>query len=491
MSININTNMFALTAQRHLDSTGNALRTSMERLSSGLRINSAKDDAAGLAISDRMTGQIRGLNQAVRNASDGISLAQTGEGALNEMTNILQRVRELAVQGANDTNTATDRQKIGDEITQLQQELGRIADTSQFNGKTLFNGNFGTASFHIGANSNQTLSIGMSNLTTTKYGDYQVNHGNVSTVGTSTAVATSAASVIVAGYIGSSTVATASTDTAKSIAANVNKVTNDTGVTAEANNVEAMKFTASGSYTLSATSDNATAKTLSFTLTGTSNSGLDAAVKAFNDVSGSTGVTAALSSDGAAVVLRNASGNDISISDTAVSGANAGDVTLHTVVQSSGNASTTTGATLTGGTDTTADTSVANGYVTFDSAHTFKTTDTSGIGTSSTATLEKVSALSVSSSVNAELAIKIADAAIEIVDTQRSALGSLQNRMQSTISNLSNISLNLSNARSTIRDANFATETSNLTRSQIMQQAGIAMLAQAKTVPQLALTLLR
>jgi len=486
MSLVINTNMFALTAQRSLSQTNSALRTSMERLSTGLRINSAKDDAAGLAISDRMTSQIRGLNQAVRNASDGISLAQTGEGALKEMTNILQRVRELAVQGANDTNTATDRQKIGDEITQLQQELTRISDTSQFNGKTLFNGTFGTASFHIGANSNQTLQVSMSNLTTTKYGDYQVNNSNLSTVGTASAA--TASTVVVAGYIGSSTVTTTASDTAKSVAANVNKVTDTTGVTADAQNAIALTFGGTGSYTLTLTSDNSTAKTLSFTTTGTTNSDLDAAVKAFNDVSGSTGVTAALSSDGASVVLRNASGNDITVADTAAT-TNAGTVNIATVVQSTGNA--TAAASVTLAADTVADTAVANGFVTFDSARTFKVTDGSGFGGGGTATLQKVSAISVSTTVNAELAIKIADAAIEVVDTQRSALGSIQNRMQSTISNLTNISQNLSDARSTIRDTNFATETANLTRSQIMQQAGIAMLAQAKAVPQLALSLLR
>ncbi len=493
MSTVINTNIMALTAQRNLSRTNNALQTTMERLSSGLRINSAKDDAAGLAISDRMTAQIRGLNQAVRNANDGISLAQTGEGALQEMTNILQRVRELAVQGANGTNTATDRQKIGDEITQLQQELTRIADTSQFNGKTLFNGSFGTANFHVGANSGQTLQVSMGDFTTTKYGDYQVSNGNTSTVGATGAgssVATSAASVIVAGYIGSSTVVTASTDTAKSIAANVNKVTDSTGVTAEANNVIALKFTAAGSFTLTITSDNTTAKTLSFTTTGTSNSDLDAAVKAFNGVSGSTGVTASMSASGNSVVLRNASGNDITIADAdTATTSNSGDVTIHKVTQSTGNASTTAGATLLA--NTVADVSVSNGYVTYDSARTFKTTDTSGIGSSATAALQKVSALSVSTSVKAELAIKIADAAIEIVDTQRSTLGSIQNRMQSTIANLSNISQSLSGARSNIRDADFAVETANLTRSQIMQQAGIAMLTQAKAVPQLALGLLR
>ena len=157
MASTINTNVASLTAQRNLSGSQSALNTSIARLSSGLRINSAKDDAAGLAISERFTGQIRGLNQATRNAGDGISLAQTAEGALKASGDILQRVRELAVQSANATNSATDRKALQDEVGQLVAELDRISQTTEFNGKKLLDGTFGTAQFQVGANANQTI----------------------------------------------------------------------------------------------------------------------------------------------------------------------------------------------------------------------------------------------------------------------------------------------------------------------------------------------
>jgi flagellin len=167
----INTNVASLNAQRQLGKSSNAQATTMERLSSGLRINSAKDDAAGLAISDRMTSQIRGLDQAARNANDGISLAQTAEGALQESTNILQRMRELSVQSANDTNTASDRDNLQKEVVQLQEELNRIANTTSFNGKTLLDGSFSGQEFHVGAEANQSISVNISSATTEALGN--------------------------------------------------------------------------------------------------------------------------------------------------------------------------------------------------------------------------------------------------------------------------------------------------------------------------------
>ncbi len=178
MGLSINTNVMSLNAQRNLGSTQNNLATSMQRLSSGLRINSAKDDAAGLAISDRMTSQIKGLNQAVRNANDGISLAQTAEGALQESTNILQRMRELAVQSANDTNSASDRQSLQAEVNQLKQELDRIAETTQFNGKKLLDGTLSSAQFQVGANSGETISFGVASAETTALGNNSLTTNN-------------------------------------------------------------------------------------------------------------------------------------------------------------------------------------------------------------------------------------------------------------------------------------------------------------------------
>ena len=165
MAIVINTNIASLNAQRNLSTSQLGLNKSMQRLSSGLRINSAKDDAAGLAISDRMTSQVRGLNQAARNAQDGISMAQTAEGALNETTNLLQRMRELAVQSANDTNTQDDRDSLQDEFTQLQAEIQRIADNTQFNSRGVLNGSATDGVvFHIGANAGQTITLSVNSM---------------------------------------------------------------------------------------------------------------------------------------------------------------------------------------------------------------------------------------------------------------------------------------------------------------------------------------
>ena len=178
MGLSINTNVMSLNAQRNLGKSQGALSQSMTRLSSGLRINSAKDDAAGLAISDRMTSQIRGLNQAVRNSNDGISLAQTAEGALQESTNILQRMRELSVQSANDTNSASDRQSLQAEVNQLQQELDRIAETTTFNGKNLLDGSMSSAQFQVGANNNETISFSISSAETTALGNNSLATNN-------------------------------------------------------------------------------------------------------------------------------------------------------------------------------------------------------------------------------------------------------------------------------------------------------------------------
>jgi flagellin len=196
MGLSINTNVMSLNAQRNLGQSQNALSKSMQRLSSGLRINSAKDDAAGLAISDRMTSQIRGLNQAARNANDGISLAQTAEGALQESTNILQRMREIAVQAANDTNTTTDRSSLQDEVDQLIEELDRIASTTEFNGKTLLDGNLTDATFQVGANEDQVITFSIAAADATTLGVNASDVSDATLAGAAITLADSAISAI-------------------------------------------------------------------------------------------------------------------------------------------------------------------------------------------------------------------------------------------------------------------------------------------------------
>ena len=188
MALGINTNVPSLTAQRNLDKSAQSLETSLQRLSSGLRINSAKDDAAGLSISNKFTAQIRGLNQGIRNANDGISLAQTAEGALSETGDILQRIRELAIQSANGSQSGTERTALQAEVSQLQSEINRIAETTSFGGRKLLDGSFGTEQFQVGANANETIAVSLSNARATNIGN-----NAVSTTGTVTAAVASAA----------------------------------------------------------------------------------------------------------------------------------------------------------------------------------------------------------------------------------------------------------------------------------------------------------
>lgn len=471
MALSINVNMAALNTQRNLGKSENLLNTSMERLSTGLRINSAKDDVAGVAIADRMGAQIRGMNQAARNANDAISLAQTAEGALQESTSILQRMRELAVQSVNDTNTDGDRSKIQKEITSLTSELDRIATTTQFNGKALFDGNFGVATYQVGANANETINASISNFRTQQYGNYQITGTAAAATATTRTVAAKA--IVVNGSITSGTFTTVAADTAKTIAEGINKL--GTGVTASARTEIDVAFSSAGSYTLTAKSDNATAKTISFNLTAASGSdALAAAAKSFNDASGETGVTAKVNTAGTAITLVNSTGNDITLASTAAS--NVGSVTVG-------------GDTITGASDT----SVINGQVTLDSDKGFNATD-AGSGyavAANSSTLQAVSTLSVSSAANATKALKIIDSALSGVSDQRANFGALQNRMSSVINNLQNVAENLSSAQSRIQDADFAKETGSMSRGQILQQAGLAMLSQANQSQQGVLSLLR
>jgi flagellin len=489
MASTINTNISSLTAQRYSTKTQNELSTAIARLSSGLRINSAKDDAAGLAISERFTSQIRGLNQAARNANDGISLAQTAEGALSAAGNILQRVRELAVQSANASNSASDRVALQQEVTQLVSELDRISMTTEFNGQKLLDGTFGTQSFQVGANANQTITATTANVRTSVYGNNQVQAagaGPANITGAWGANSTTAGTVAINGALGSSTVTIAVNQTSKTIADNINAVKGSTGVTATARNDTSLTFSAAGSYTLNLRSDNSTAQTISFTLSAANTAdGLSAAVSAINDQSSKTGVTAALNSAGTAVVLTNATGNDIMVSDTTV--ANSGTVAV-AKLDSAG--ATVTAQTLAA--DTTADAVLTSGYITLDSDKSFGVDVTTSNAFADTAsTLKKVSDLDVSTYAKSTDALKTVDSALTFINSERAKLGALQSRFETTIANLQTTSENLSASRSRIQDADFAQETAALSRAQVLQQAGTAMVAQANQLPQQVLQLLR
>lgn len=478
----INTNIMSLNSQRNLNTSQEALQVSLQRLSSGLRINSAKDDAAGLAISERFTSQIRGLNQAVRNANDGISLAQTAEGALAESGNILQRVRELAVQSANATNSASDRQALQAEVGQLVQELDRIAKNTEFNGQKLLDGTFGTAVFQVGANANQTIQTTTNNFRTNQFGNHRIE--GLETTASATNRYAQGDSVTIAGSLGTRTISIDPDASAKAVAEKVDAKSNETGVSAFAQTEIGMKFSASGAYTVEVQSDNNDFQSISFTLSGTEGSdGLAAAVTAFNDVASKTGVTARISDDSKGVVLSNSSGNNISMRDTAIS--SSGDVMIGGDAQNPGTVLGANGA---------VDEAVIVGKVTFDSDKSFGVSGVAGVTTASAQEASAVNAvqdMDISTVDGANVALAIVDSALNTVNAQRAKFGAVQSRFGSTIANLSTNVENLTAARSRIRDADFAMETAELTRAQILQQAGVAMLAQANVAPQNVLSLLQ
>lgn len=484
MALTINTNVASLNAQRNLGATQANLAKSMQRLSSGLRINSAKDDAAGLAISDRMTSQIRGLNQATRNANDGISLAQTAEGAMQESTNILQRMRELAVQSANDSNTGSDRASLQKEVAQLQQELDRIATTTSFNGKKVLDGSFTSQSFQVGANAGETISFSVGGTKSTQIGAHQYKAGGTINNAVNAAVNNVAAQTLtVNGSLGTKTTGVLVNATAKTIAESVNSISGDTGVTATA--VTNAKMTAvAGSTSFSLYGKNTTAENISVNIASAND--LTELADAINAKAADTGIQAELSADKASVTLKNAEGYDIRAAwvagDFSVTGLAAdGKTAAGTAVQS----------------DATGEQATVGGNLTFNSEKSYSVATTvagsitAGTATTAASTLSKVGSVDISSRSGANDALQVIDSAIAFVDTERANLGAIQNRFESTIANLQNISENVSAARSRILDADIAQETSNMTKQNILQQAGVSILAQANQTPQLALSLLQ
>ena len=490
MAIGINTNVMSLNSQRQLMKSQNTLATSMQRLSSGLRINSARDDAAGLAISNRMSSQIRGLSQASRNANDGISMAQTAEGSLQEATTMLQRMRDLAVQSANDTNSASDRANLQKEVVQLQQEIDRIAQTTRFNGKQLLDGTFTAQSLQIGAfaSENITLSIGDSQASSIGSNELVATgtlHNAVAAAGTTPAsVVLATEDLTVTGNLGSTTVDVAVGATAGAVAAQVNAATASTGVEATAISQATMDtFTATGTATF--TLGGSSTANISVNIVSTSD--LTDLADAINAVASTTGVTAELGSARDAVTLISRNGDDITVTDFLQTGGAANVQGLQADGSNAGAAVTLTS----GGNDSTR----VGGSLTFSSSETFTVTSAAAGGlfsatTSNASSLSAVSSIDIGTQNGANNALSVIDGAIQFIDNQRADLGAVQNRLESTISNLNNVSENLAAARSRVMDADFAAETATLTKAQILQQAGTAMLAQANQAPQIALSLL-
>ncbi|TMS59745.1 flagellin [Imbroritus primus] len=381
MALSINTNIASLTAQRNVNNNQSALQTSLSRLSSGLRINSAKDDAAGLAISERFGTQIRGSNVAARNANDAISLTQTAEGALGEISNNLQRIRELAVQSRNATNSTADRKLLDAEAQQLKSEIDRISSTANFNGVKLLDGSFTAQEFQIGANTGDRITVdSILDADSTSLGTY--DRADV------TGAAATAFTAITAGHI---------------------------QITVGANTYNVGDIAAAGNATERA----------------------DGLMNAINAIAQQSGVYA--------------------VKDTATT------VSL-----------------------------VSNGAFTIGFGGASATTATTGLtaGAATVTSQTGFAALDLSTVAGADTAMNAMDAALSAVSGARAKMGAIQNRFASVISNLQSTSENLESARSRIRDADFASETANLTRNQILQQAGTAMLAQANSMPNMVLSLL-
>jgi flagellin len=519
MAAIINTNLASLTAQRNQGTSQSSLNTSIQRLSSGLRINSAKDDAAGLAISERFTSQIRGLNQAARNANDGISLSQVTEGAMGSAGAILQRVRELAVQSANASNSASDRQALNQEVSQLVAELDRISQTTEFNGQKILDGTFGTAQFQVGANAGQTIVAATANLRTNVYGNNQAISGGAELVagdvkakdadGNETGVGWGNNGVAegvlnVNGSLGSAAVKVEKGMTSQALAASINGQTANTSVSAVARTEMQMTFDKVGSYSIQLQSDNTNPQTLSFSISEVNSSeGLSAAVSAINDQSSKTGVIATMNKDSTGIVLTNATGNDIMVSAGTGDGAMAGDVTVQKMFTNALGEMNTVGTAASlgkvkadqeGGEGSKKSTPVIviSGYVTLDSFKSFSAeAANTNIFASSNSVLKRVADLDVTTVGKANDALKTVDSALAFISGERAKLGALQSRFETAISSLQITSENLTASRSRIVDADFAAETSNLSRAQILQQAGTAMVAQANQLPQGVLALLR
>ncbi len=535
MGLSINTNTTSLTAQRNLGMSQGLLATSMQRLSSGLRINSAKDDAAGLAISSRMTAQVLGSNQAARNANDGISLVQVAEGALGTVSSTLQRIRELAVQSANATNSTSDRAALNVEVGQLTSELDRIAKSTEFNGQKILDGSFTSATFQVGANANQTITSTTGNFSTNRYGNYRIGSEIAQAVGApgdlvpgtlsagtnrSNASMLSPGSLIVPdtvtikGSNGSAEIAVAAGDSAKTVAARINAQAAVTGVTASARTqIELFDFTViPGSYSMKIASDVASTEstTISFTVGANDAEGLAPVIAAFNDKSAQTGITAKLNSIGNGVSLTKEDGANIFVrSEMAPDGdwgldvggrftlgaqkKNAGGLDWYGVFPYMGQSTTVTGAlTLDSNAPFSVDAPMAVANIGLPGIEAVASTAASFFNATTTSSqLQSVDTLDVSTAESATRSLTTVDGALAAVSKQRAQFGALQSRLETAIANLQNTSENLSAARSRIMDADFAMETANLSRTQILQQAGTAMVAQANQLPQGVLTLLR
>ena len=521
MAISVNTNVSSLNAQRNLAKSGEGLATSMERLASGMRINSAKDDAAGMQISTRLTSQISGLGVAQRNANDGISMAQTAEGALQSSTDILQRMRDLALQSANGSNSTSDREALQKEVTALQTELTRIADTTTFGGQKLLNGDYGTQQFQVGSDSNQTIGVTLNSSAAKDIGlegkrmTFSALAGFSDIRKTPTEITTDGLAVTVGGKKTNLEVSTGMS--AANLAGQINGVEGVFGVGATTQ-------VAVGDFTTNTTAGdkinlNVAGVEISYTTTnanGTNDqivAGLEAAItSATEEALSAQGITASVQSDGTdnMLVFTNSTGENVAVTMEIVgAGTDGAEGKISSwTTDATGLAGTVTGTaeTVTATADATASVSAeVTGRLDYSSAILDSKYGTASLdvttgamvtGGGGAATLSadtkktSIADLDISTSGGSQSAIDVIDAALQQIGNERAELGAIQNRFSQTISNLSNIQENASASRSRIQDTDYATETAQMTKNQILQQAGTSILSQANQLPQAALSLL-
>ena len=482
----INTNVNALNTLGALSGTSSSLSTYIQQLSTGKQINGPADNPAGYSIAQRFQTQINGLNQAVSNGNQAVSLVQTATGALQNETNLLQQIRTIAVQSANGSNTSSDRQSLQGVVSQLLAQVQTIATQTQFNGQNLLDGSFAGQQFQVGANANQVINVSVSNAQSNAIGNYTAaasgsiysSTGQVTNNGFGTAYTISAGAgaftqgtVTVSGSAGASGVAVTAAESAANVAASLNAITQTTGVSATANTSVAFTVT-SGSFSFSLSNGTSGSPTntvnISANVTSVDPTGLSGLVSAINNDTAQTGVAASVNSSNQLVLTQN-QGHNILVSGFAGSGTlAAGGTTL----------------------SSTATSGLVQGFVQVNSTQGFSLGNGSAIGLGSISALQAASTVNVSTVAGANAALSIIDQAINTLNQQGGALGAIQNRIQASVQNVQTTSTNLQAAQSVVQDANIASATTQLSKYQILQQAGISTLAQANALQQSYLKLL-
>ena len=482
MALTVNTNIASVTTQVNLNKASTAQTTSMQRLSSGLRINSAKDDAAGLQIANRLTSQINGLGQAVKNANDGISIAQTAEGAMQASTDILQKMRTLALSSATGSLSPDDRKSNNDEYQALTAELNRISATTTFGGQKLLDGSYGTKAIQVGANANETINLTLENVAASNIGSQQIK--SVAITPNDTGV--KAGTITVTGNGQTKDVAVAAGDSAKKIAANMNGAIG--GLTATASTEVKLEVDATAIA-------GAATKSANFTLDvggqsvkivgATDTAGLADQLKSN---AAKLGISVNYDESNGALSIKSDTGENIKFS-ASDAGAQAG-IKVNTRDGA--------GAYAAAGTSLAATDIIATGAVSLDSAKGYAL---NGAGvdslfaaagtTAATSSKTTISNTDVTDATKAQNALAVIDKAIGSIDSVRSGLGATQNRLATTVDNLQNIQKNSTAARSTVQDVDFASETAELTKQQTLQQASTAILSQANQLPSSVLKLLQ